>query len=120
MKLRGTALIFRDNRVLLVRNNLDKPFNLPGGGIQDMRDPPLSAACREVSKQLELEALSATRLPSCDCPSKYYFHKVVLVEVGEDTQPYLCERVKDYIWWDGKEPIERFEFVDEILAKYNQ
>jgi ADP-ribose pyrophosphatase YjhB (NUDIX family) len=47
MRIRGTAVVFRNGKVLLVRDNGHHRFSLPGGGVKH-NEPPLAAAIREL------------------------------------------------------------------------
>jgi len=118
MRQRGTAVIFRDGKVLLVRDKGHDKFSLPGGGIHK-DEPALSAASRELYEELGLHVTNAKRIRECDFKGSLSEHKVCLIEaVGE---PHLKGRELDkFIWWDMKDPIPVYEHVTYILNKLKE
>ena len=68
-RYRATALIIRDNKVLLVRDIGRKAYSMPGGGFKP-KESTIQAGTREVIEELRLKVISATRLRYCDLKGK--------------------------------------------------
>ena len=68
---RATALVFREGRLLLVRERGAKHWSLPGGGVKKGEDP-VAAAVRELDEETKLTALSATYLFHYESPSQHH------------------------------------------------
>jgi hypothetical protein len=116
---KATAIIIRDNKVLLVRVDW-RPYAMPGANIQDPRDPAIANISRLVSEVLDIDPISATRLESCDVTDGRYAHKAVLIGVDPRDHPVIMKGVTDFIWWDRVTPITHYNHVTEILDKYDQ
>ena len=114
MRIRGTAVVIRNNKVLLVRDRGDKSFSLPGGG-RNRTEPSLAAAVRELYEELGMRALKAERIIRCDYTSPYNKHKVTLIETTD--APVIKSELDKFIWWDMKTAIPRYSHVDYILKK---
>jgi 8-oxo-dGTP diphosphatase len=113
MKTRGTTVVIRDGKVLLVRDKGHKNFSLPGGGV-NKNEPPLAAAVRELYEELRMSARKAERLFRCDFKGTASEHKVSLVET--DDQPKLGDKeLVEFIWWDRRRDVSRYAHVDQIL-----
>jgi len=115
MRNRGTAVVYRNGSVLLVRDRGKRNFSLPGGGIK-RNEPALSAAARELYEELGMRATKAERIFSCDYKGSFTEHYVSLIETDDEPRIRSIELV-DFIWWDGKEKIQRYKHVDCILEK---
>lgn len=114
-RTRGTALVIRDNRILVVRDRGKLSFSLPGGG-QNRGEPSLATAVRELYEELSMSAKRATRLFEADYEGSMSFHKVTLIET-EDL-PKICSReLEEFVWWDGQSALSRYAHVDEILKR---
>jgi len=115
MRPRATAIIIRDNKILLVRDKGKQLFSLPGGGIK-YGEPTISACARELYEELGLTATKVTRMRDFDYSGSLSKHKVCLVEA--EGEPQITGHELDrFIWWDMKEDIPIFSHVKEILAK---
>jgi len=115
LRARGTAVVLRDGKVLLVRDRGRHRFSLPGGGIRD-NEPAASAAGRELFEELGLTPVKITRLPDCDFKGSASHHKVCLIEARGE--PHLRGQELDkFIWWDMKASVPVFAHVGVILAK---
>jgi 8-oxo-dGTP pyrophosphatase MutT (NUDIX family) len=113
LRQRGTAVVIRDGKVLLVRDRGKHQFSLPGGGIKE-NEPAASAAGRELFEELGLSPTKITRLPDCDFKGSLSHHKVCLVEARGE--PHLRGHELDkFIWWDGTSKIPVFAHVRAIL-----
>ena len=116
LRQRGTAIVLRHGRVLLVRDKGKHRFSLPGGGIKK-GEPTVSAAARELYEELGLKAINIRRLRECDFRGSVSKHRVCLVtEVGG--KPHLKGHELDrFIWWDQKKSIPLYAHVTQILSK---
>jgi len=118
MRQRGTAVVIRNGRVLLVRDRGRHHFSLPGGAIKK-GEPTVSAAARELYEELGLHAVKATRLRHCDFKGTVSIHKVCLIEASGESHLRGHELDK-FIWWDMKEPIPVYAHVKNILRKIKE
>ena len=115
LRQRGTAVVIRDGKVLLVRDRGKHQFSLPGGGIRE-NEPAASAAGRELYEELGLSPIKITRLRDCDFRGSVSHHKVCLVKARGE--PHLRGQELDkFIWWDMKQPIPVFTHVTQILHR---
>jgi len=115
VRIRGTAVVFRDGKVLLVRDKGKLKFSLPGGGTQH-HEPSMAAAIRELHEELGMRARKAERIFRCDLEGSLFKHKVSLIET--DDEPRLRgKELEEYLWWDMKTDIPRFGDIDQILKK---
>ena len=115
MRQRGTAVVIRDGKVLLVRDKGEHRFSLPGGAI-NKNEPTVSAAAREVYEELGLHVTMVKRLRKYDFKGSLSEHKVCLIETSGEPRLRGHELDK-FIWWDMKEPIPVYAHVKNILKK---
>ena len=116
MRNRGTALVFRDSKILLVRDRGKDKFSLPGGGTNH-NEPSMAAAIRELYEGLGMSVRKAERIFRCDFDGKLSKHKVSLIET--DDEPRLRGKELDqFIWWDMKSKISRYTHVYQILKSF--
>jgi 8-oxo-dGTP pyrophosphatase MutT (NUDIX family) len=115
LRYRGTAVVLRDGKVLLVRDRGRHHFSLPGGGIRE-NEPAASAAGRELFEELGLSPVKITRMRECDFKWSASHHKVCLIEAGGEPRLRGHELDK-FIWWDMKQPIPVFAHVTQILHR---
>lgn len=99
MRQRASAVIYRGNAILLVRDfsrrNIKVPYSLPGGKIERGEDPA-SAAAREVREELGLRAKNAEYVGTYRSP--YNEHHIVLLEV--EGEPRINSReITRFKWW---------------------
>ena len=116
-KLRGTALVFRDDKVLLVRDRGVTSFSLPGGSRKGNEEPFLCTAVRELYEELGMRARKAERIFDCDFESMHSFHKVTLIDTTDDPRVNDGE-LAEFLWWDQQTPVKRFAHVEAILRRY--
>ena len=115
MRQRGTAIVIRNGKVLLVRDKGHNKFSLPGGGIHK-EEPTVSATARELYEELGLHVTSVKRLRRCDFKGSLNEHKVCLIKANGE--PHLRGHELDrFIWWDIKTPIQVYSHVTNILKK---
>ena len=115
MRQRGTAVVIRDGKVLLVRDKGKHRFSLPGGAI-NKNEPTVSAAAREVYEELGLHVIMVKRLRGCDFKGSLSEHKVCLVQVSGEPRIRGHELDK-FLWWDMKSSTPVYEHVTQILKK---
>jgi 8-oxo-dGTP pyrophosphatase MutT (NUDIX family) len=117
MRQRGTAIVIKSGKVLLVRDKRHDKFSLPGGGI-NKGEPVVSATAREIYEELGLHVTSVKRIRECDFKGSLSDHRVCLVEANGE--PYLRSHELDkFIWWDMKTPIPVYSHVTTILEKFS-
>ena len=115
MRKRGTAVVVRDGKFLLVRDRGKKQYSLPGGGAH-RKEPSMAAAIRELYEELEMSAKKSERILGCDYKGALNTHGVSLIET--DDEPRLRgKELDEFIWWDMKLDIPRYPHVDHILNK---
>ena len=115
-RYRATALIIRDNKVLLVRDRGRKDYSMPGGGFKT-KESTIQACVREVIEELRLKVISAKRLRYCDLKGKRANHKVCMLVV-EGNAHMDRKELDSFIWWDMKQNIPLQGHVKYILNKY--
>jgi len=115
MRIRGTAVVIKNNLVLLVRDKGDKTYFLPGGG-RNRNEPSMAAAIRELYEELGMRALKAKRIVKCDFKGSFNWHKVTLIETN-DKPVIQSSELEEFIWWNMKDNIPRYKHVDSILKK---
>jgi len=115
LRARGTAVVIRDGKVLLVRDRGKDRYSLPGGGINH-NEPTVSAAAREVFEELGLHVSMVKRLHDCDFKGSMNEHKVCLIEASGEPRLRGHELV-NFVWWDMISPIPVYEHVTHILKK---
>lgn len=115
MRKRATVIVFRNNKVLLVRDRGKHHFSFPGGAIRK-GEPNVSAAARELYEELGLHPVRVTRLSGCDYNGSTNEHKVCLIEASGEPRLRRHELDK-FMWWDMKEPVPTYAHVEVILKK---
>ena len=114
--IRGTAILFRNGKVLLVRDRGKSSFSLPGGR-QSGTEALLCTAVREIYEELGMRTRKAERLYHCDYESRHNQHRVTFIESDDD--PVLNDsELADFFWWDQQSKIPRFAHVDAILDRF--
>ncbi|MDD5288917.1 MAG: NUDIX domain-containing protein [Dehalococcoidales bacterium] len=115
-RYRATALIIRNDKVLLVRDKGRHDYSMPGGGFKP-KESTIQACIREVAEELRMKVISATRLRICDCEGERANHKVGLLLV--EGEPHINHReLDDFVWWNMKDEIPLQGHVKYILRKY--
>jgi hypothetical protein len=115
MRAKGTAIIIKDSKVLLVKAQGKRRYSLPARKLYG-DEPSAIATARRVSEELGLGIRTIKRLPECDIKGFFSEYKVCLVEViGE---PYLIDNdLNTLIWWDIASPLPVYKHVTHILEK---
>ena len=115
LRERATAVVIRDNKVLLVRHSSGgfREFAMPGGGIES-GESPISAAARELREETGLEAKQIEYVCTWDSP--IFRHHAFRIEAeGEiNIDP---EEISEFRWWDRKEDLPTFGHVEAILKR---
>ncbi len=117
--LRGTAIVQRGEKILLVKEKNDTSFSLPGGTLRP-GEPALAAAVREIYEELGLYATRAERLYKADCQGVARRHLVSRLDIHETAEIQLDRKeLSDYLWWDGLSNISLAPHVKSVLGKLN-
>lgn len=117
-RYRATALIFKNGRLLLVRDRGKKHYSMPGGGFKK-NESTITAAIREIAEELGLKVTAAERLKQCDFEGQRAKHKVCLLET-EGSIHIDRKELSEYLWWDMKETIPVQGHVKKILHEYHR
>ena len=96
-----TVLAAKDGLFLLVQEQRQSYYSLPGGGIE-RNEPSLLAAVREVHEETRLKMSSIRYLGDLD--GRRAMHFVFYAEVYGNVRLQRKE-IAGYKWWDGHEPI---------------
>ena len=110
---RATVILWRDGRVLLLRD-IGRPFYaLPGGGI-DRGELPIVAAARELHEETGLEATSIKYL--FNHLGKYNDHHLYEVEAEGDII-IQDDEIESFTWWDTRDDTPVSFHVLDILER---
>ena len=115
LKERATAVVIRDDKVLLVRHSSGgfSEFAMPGGGIEP-GESPMSAAARELRGETGLEAKQIEFVCTWDSP--IFRHKAFRIE-AEGEVNIDPQEIAEFVWWDRKEELRIFGHVEAILRR---
>ena len=116
MRIRGTAVILRDGKVLLVRDRNKKSFSLPGGK-REHNETSFGAAVREVYEELGMVSIKAERVFECDYKGRYSIHHVTVIKTNDF--PVIKDgELEAFLWWNLKDNIPKYAHVDYIMKKF--
>jgi 8-oxo-dGTP pyrophosphatase MutT (NUDIX family) len=110
---RATALVFRDECVLLTKSRDQKKFSLPGAVVKK-GESALATAIRSVWELTGLRASSGARCSGLDHEARNNRHIVSEIEVHEASL-VTSRKNGNFLWWDRSTPLDRFNHVDAIL-----
>ncbi len=117
LRRRATIIVQREKKTLLVRDRGKTRYSLPGGKIE-RKELSLCAAIRELYEELGMRAIKAERQPERDFDGSFNKHMVCWIESNDD--PVINRKeLDDYLWWDGKQNIPRYDHVDKIVFSLN-
>jgi 8-oxo-dGTP pyrophosphatase MutT (NUDIX family) len=118
MRIRGTALVLSNEKILLVLDMDAHKFSLPGGGANP-NEPSMAAAIRELFEELGMEAISAERLINCDYRGSVNHHHVEMIQSSDEP---CCnpKEIAELHWWDGHRNLPRQPHVDAILDRWHR
>jgi len=120
-RYRATVVIFRDDKILLVRDKGRRDFSLPGGAFKH-NETTIQAGIREVcGEELGgIRVISAERLRHCDLDGRRAYHKVCSLTI--QGEPYINRRkeIDKVIWWDMKSKVPVQGHVKYILRKLDK
>ena len=111
---RATAIVVRDGRILVVRDQFRPAFMLPGGGIDDGESPE-AAVVRELEEETTLTPTDTKYLFTHD--GKYNHHHVFRVEADGDVDISHDPLVVEFAWWDGGPDVPVHPHVNAIMDR---
>ncbi|MDA3948912.1 MAG: NUDIX domain-containing protein [Spirochaeta sp.] len=82
-RVRGTAKVLRRGALLLVQEQANDHYSLPGGAHEN-GEPWMCTAVRELKEELNLDVRTAERLTGFDFHSKHRAHRVSLLTTDQD------------------------------------
>jgi len=112
---RATAVVRRDDRLLIVRDRGFRHYSLPGGGV-NRGESPEDAVVRELDEETGLRALSVSPLLRCKTSDVFNTYLVYLVEATGDIHMNRLE-LGDALWWDGQTRLPFFGYVRHVLRQ---
>ena len=112
---RATAILVRDERVLLVRDRDRPSFSLPGGGIEP-NELAISAVAREFHEETTLVPLHIAYL--FQHGGKRNNHHVFQVEAEGEVDVQDDADVEEFFWWDRIHKLSVYPHVMEILGRF--
>ena len=113
---RATAVVIRDDKVLLVLGP-GPVYMMPGGGIEP-GESPAEAAGRELFEETGLTATQSDYLFILE--TSINRHHVFLIDATGDVDIGNTpngETISGFVWWDRQEAIEAFPHVEAILER---
>lgn len=112
LRERATAVLIRDDRVLLVQDRGDRHFQMPGGGVE-RGETPSSAVTRELLEETGLKADRTEHLFVWE--SSTIRHTVFRVESDGDVK--IGNEIGAFLWWDQKEALPTLPHVEAIMKR---
>ncbi len=112
---RATAILVRNEKVLLVRDRNRPSFALPGGGIE-ADELAISAVAREVHEETTLVASNITFL--FQHGGKYNNHHVFQIHAQGEANLQDDDRVAEFFWWDQIQSLSVYPHVVQILDRF--
>ncbi|MFC2008477.1 NUDIX domain-containing protein [Chloroflexota bacterium] len=112
---RATAIVQRDERLLIVRDRGFRHYSLPGGGV-NRGESPEGAVARELAEETGLRAVSVSPLLRCKTSDVFNTYLVYLVEATGELRVNRLE-LSEALWWDGQARLPFFGYVRHVLAQ---
>jgi hypothetical protein len=118
-RYRASALVFVNDKLLLVRDRGKRDYSLPGGGYKP-KESTIEACPRELREEVGgLFVKSVERLKQCDFNGIRARHKVALIKASG--KPYVkSKEIDKVILWNMKENIKVQGHVRRILKCYHE
>lgn len=114
---RATAIVVRDEKILLVRDHTKTSFSLPGGGIE-RGELAISAVARELNEETTLVATSISYL--FQHGGKANNHHVFRVQADGDVDVIADADVEEFTWWDRASELSVYPHVVRILEQFGE
>ena len=112
LRERATAVVIRDEKVLLVKGR-SSDYMMPGGGIEP-GETPMDAAARELREETGLEARRVEYL--CTWDSAINRHHAFRIDAEGDVEIDQDE-ISEFVWWGRSEVLPMFPHVEAILER---
>ncbi len=109
---RATAVVIRNDRVLLLEDQTFEAYMMPGSLIEPNENRS-DTVTRGLFEQTGLSAVSTAHL--FDWESTTNRHSVFRIEAGGDVQ--IGNGPASFIWWDRKQGPQLFAHVNAILLR---
>ena len=109
---RASLILWRDGRLLLVRDRGRSTYALPGGGVED-HELPIIAAARELQEETGLEATAIRYMFTFE--GKYNNHH--LYEVEAEGSITVQGEVDGFTWWDTQDETPVYPHVRGIVSR---
>ena len=114
---RATAILVRNNKVLLVRDRTRTSFSLPGGGIE-ANELAISAVAREVHEETALVPSTIAYL--FQHGGKHNNHHVFRIQADGEVSVDGDAEVEEFLWWDRAQDVSVYPHVLEILGQFGE
>lgn len=105
---RATAIVIRDEKILLVRDRTRTSFSLPGGGIES----------GELNEETTLVATSISYL--FQHGGKANNHHVFRIQADGDVDVIADAAVEEFTWWDRASELSIYPHVVRILEQFGE
>jgi 8-oxo-dGTP diphosphatase len=112
---RATAIVQRDEKLLVVRDRGFRHYSLPGGGV-NRGESPEDAVARELAEETGLQAVSVSPLLRCRTSDVFNTYLVYRVEATGELRINRIE-LGEALWWDGQKRLPFFGYVRRVLAQ---
>ena len=115
LRRRATAVVVRNDKLLLVRDKGVQRFALPGGGVNS-GELAISAVARELHEETRLEAVRIEFLFTYI--GEINEHLVYRVDAKGDV--IIDNEIEAYTWWDWAEDIPLEDHIKRNLSRLNE
>lgn len=117
LRQRATAILVRDEKVLLVRDRNRPSFALPGGGIE-ADELPISAVARELFEETALVPSAITYLfQHSGKHNNHHVFRIFLKNAQGEVNVRSDANVEEFFWWDRVQTMSVYPHVVEILDR---
>jgi len=114
---RATAIVIRNEKILLVRDRTRTSFSLPGGGIES-GELAISVVARELCEETTLVATNISYL--FQHGGKANNHHVFRIQADGDADESIDADVEEFIWWDRASELSVYPHVVNILDQFRE